>query len=76
MTRHSQERAYRVWEMEDYKLAYVLKHDNLVDLKICFGVILLLFMPENRNIPLTICDVHSGKEIAKMICKRDQEPNE
>jgi hypothetical protein len=62
--------------MHDYKLAYVLKHDNLVDLKICFGVILLLFLPEDKNIPLTICDVHSGQEIAKMTCKREQTQNE
>jgi hypothetical protein len=42
-----------------------------VDLKICYGVILLLYYPEGETIPMTICDIHSGEEIAKVSCKRE-----
>ena len=62
--------------MKDYKLLYVLKNETIVDLKICYGVILLLYYPEGDNIPMTICDIHSGNEIAKVTCKRDSEGDE
>ena len=47
-------------------------------MKVCHGVILLLFRPEGERqekIPLAICDVHTGQEIAKMVCKRDVNGN-
>ena len=57
--------------MSDYKLKYVLNNDQIVDLKICYGVIFLLYYPDGETIPMTICDIHSGEEIAKVSCKRE-----
>ena len=34
VTRHSKENLYRVWELKDFSLCYVLNHDNLEDFKI------------------------------------------
>jgi hypothetical protein len=42
VTMHSEEGALRVWDILDYKLLYVLSHEDMVEFKICNGVILLI----------------------------------
>jgi len=42
VTMHSEEGALRVWDIIDYKLLYVLTHEDMVEFKICNGVILLI----------------------------------
>ena len=34
VTKHSEERAFRVWSLIDYSLAYVIQHESLTEFKI------------------------------------------
>lgn len=43
VTRHSREMAYRIWNISNYDLCYVLKHEFLHEFKICNGIMLLIF---------------------------------
>jgi len=42
VTMHSDENCIRVWDIYDYKLMYVLSHEELSEFKICNGVILMI----------------------------------
>ena len=51
VTMHSEECALRVWDIQTYKLIFVLKNDKLEEFKICNGVILLILEREENKIP-------------------------
>jgi len=63
ITRHSIERAFRVWDITTYKLCYVLKHEHLIEFKICNGIILLMFESVRGAIPMTVINAHTGSPI-------------
>ena len=41
VTKHSFEKCFRIWDLGSYKMLYVLRDENLLDFKICNGVMLL-----------------------------------
>lgn len=43
VTKHTEERCFRVWDLGSYEMLYVLRHDFLFEFKICHGVMLLIF---------------------------------
>lgn len=43
VTKHSQDKSFRVWDLGTYEMLYVLRHDNLFEFKICNGVMLLMY---------------------------------
>ena len=63
VTKHSQNKCFRVWDLGTYEMLYVLRHDNLFEFKICNGVMLLMFDYINNIMPMTILDVNTGKPI-------------
>jgi len=60
VTMHSDENSLRVWDIQDYKLLYVLSHDDLTEFKICNGVILLILEKQGTKLPMRIHNVHTG----------------
>ena len=43
VTKHTVERCFRVWDLGNYEMLYVLRHDFLFEFKICHGIMLLIF---------------------------------
>ena len=67
VTRHTSESCYRVWDLGTYEMLYVLRHDFLIEFKICHGIMLLIFEQITREqegksnyMPLSIINVHTG----------------
>lgn len=47
--------------METYKMSYVIKHDFIDDLKMCNGIIVIMFQAiKNSSIPMTVINAHTG----------------
>jgi hypothetical protein len=63
ITKHSQEDAYRIWSLLTYQLQYVIKNETIAEFKICNGVMLLLHNIVNDSIPMSLLNVHTGKEL-------------
>lgn len=73
VTKHSQEKCFRVWDLGSYELQYVLYHDHLFEFKICNGVMLLMFDYINNIMPMTILDVETGKTIKSFSFEKEQD---
>lgn len=43
VTKHTDDKCFRVWDLGSYELLYVLRHEYLYEFKICNGVMLLMF---------------------------------
>lgn len=72
VTKHSQDKCFRVWDLGTYEMLYVLRHDYLYEFKICNGVMLLMFDQVDNSMPMTILNVHTGKPIMNF-CYQKQE---
>jgi hypothetical protein len=67
LTKHSEEKAYRIWCLDTYKMCYVIKHDYIDDLKICNGIIVIMFQAiKNASIPMTVINMHNGKVLMSL----------
>ena len=60
VTRHSREGAFRIWDIKEYKLLYVLSDSKIDEFKICDGIMLLIYQRVGALIPMKIIDVHTG----------------
>lgn len=76
VTKHTQDKSFRVWDLGTYEMLYVLRHEHLFEFKICNGVMLLMFEYIDNLMPMSILDVNTGKPIMNFSFERSPESAE
>ena len=75
VTKHTQDKCFRIWDLGTYEMLYVLRHEQLYEFKICNGVMLLMFnqLENNCTLPITVLNVHTGKPILNVAYQKPEE---
>jgi hypothetical protein len=60
------DKVYKVWNLEDYRLLYLLQDAEIEEIKISPGIMLCVYKREPGHIPLKILNIHTGKEIRSL----------
>jgi len=61
LTYSAQDKAYCVWDMTNYEELYRLSDENIYEIKISPGIMLLIYKREGGYVPLKILSIETGK---------------
>ena len=64
LTYSAQDKAYRVWEMTNYDLLYTLPDEDVTEIKISPGIMLLIHQRQGGVVPLKILSIEDGSASA------------
>ncbi|KAL1503139.1 hypothetical protein AB1Y20_011201 [Prymnesium parvum] len=63
LTYSAKDKAYRVWEMTNYELLYTLPDDDVTEIKISPGIMLLIHQRQGGHVPLKIISIEDGSTL-------------
>ena len=63
LTYSAQDKAYRVWGMTNYELLYTLPDDDVTEIKMSPGIMLLIHARQGGYVPLKIVAIHDGSTL-------------
>ena len=64
LTFSATDRTYKVWGLTNYNLLYTIPDDNIHEIKISPGVLLLIYNRAPSHVPLRIVSIEDGKPLA------------
>ena len=65
LTYSAQDKTYRVWDMTNYDELYKLPEDDITEIKISPGIMLLILNRKEGHVPLKILSIEDGTVLQK-----------
>lgn len=63
LTHSAQHRVYKVWDLSNYDLCYTLREQDISEIKISPGIMLLIFPKQESHVRLKIICIETGEEL-------------
>lgn len=57
---------YKVWDLKSYELLYTIIDDNISEIKISPGIMLLIYTRHESHVPIRILNVDTGKKLKEI----------
>lgn len=66
LTFSAEDNKYKVWDLKTYRLLYTIIDDNIQEIKISPGVMLLIHNRHDSYVPIRILNVESGRKLREI----------
>lgn len=66
LTFSAEHQRYSIWDLKTYKLLYTIADENIQEIKISPGVMLLIYHRQESHVPIRMLNVESGKKLKEI----------
>lgn len=66
LTFSAEDNKYKIWDLKSYALLYTILDDNIQEIKISPGVVLLIYNRQESHVPIRILNVETGRKIKEV----------
>lgn len=66
LTFSAEDNKYKVWDLKTYRLLYTIVDDNIQEIKISPGVMLLIYNRHESYVPIRILNVENGRKLKEI----------
>jgi len=63
LTFSASEKVYRVWDLKNYLLLYSIQDENIQEIKISPGIMLIIYHHSQTSVPLQIVSIETGEKL-------------